>query len=328
MRYKPVWKIVGVICSVGLVMILIGFVVGGDLGGLMAGAGVGLCFGAIGGGSDGAVIGISVGGGVGWVFGGLLLLFMGTTTRSFIGMMAGPIFGVPTGGIMGLWSEKKKEEIKTEIRAQIMEEMKANLPEVTEIEYLTDKLEMTQEEVINNIQELMEERNIGGEIDQLKGVYVPESKKSEPPQPSTEEQGESRQKQNTEVTQPPPPDEKTSQYNSQKEIKDKISNLEREEKMIDTRPIESALMEGNVERAGELLSELEEKYEEYKETIEELEALDEKEGSLAEQLADKEIDRSTYDDAVEKIEHKKHDLEEKLNKLRKEVIHENYEKPF
>ncbi len=117
-------------------------------------------------------------------------------------------------------------------------------------------------------------------------------------------------------------------YNSLSDIKKTISQLKEDERMIDTRGIDSALDEGDVKKAGELLSGLEEKYREYKETIVELETLDDKKSSLAQKLADYEIDKNTYYDAVQSIEHKKADLEERLNKLRHEVIYEDYQKPF
>lgn len=76
------------------------------------------------------------------------------------------------------------------------------------------------------------------------------------------------------------------------------------------------------------MKELKEKYSEYKETIEKLEALDQRKSSLAQKLAEDEVDRATYNNAVQNIETEKAGLEEKLNKLRKEVIYEDYEKPF
>ncbi len=117
-------------------------------------------------------------------------------------------------------------------------------------------------------------------------------------------------------------------YQNVEQIQNSVKRLKDEEEMIDAREIESALEEDEVERAGKLLEELKEKYQEYKETIEKLESLDQRKSSLATQLADKEIDRDTYNDAVNNIETEKARLEEKLNKLRKEVIYEDYEKPF
>ena len=112
------------------------------------------------------------------------------------------------------------------------------------------------------------------------------------------------------------------------EIEEKIASLKDEEQMIDTRAIESALEDGETDEAQRLLDELKENYRKYKETIKELEKFDDRKSSLASQLADKEIDRDIYEDAVKNIEHKKAQLEEKLNKLRQEVIYEDYQKPF
>lgn len=115
---------------------------------------------------------------------------------------------------------------------------------------------------------------------------------------------------------------------SAEEIREELEYLEEEEGMIDTREVESALEEKDVHRAEEALKELKEKYSKYKEIIEKLESLDYRKSSLAQQLADKELDRDTYNNAIKNIEHKKADLEKKLNKLREEIIYEDYQKPF
>lgn len=129
-------------------------------------------------------------------------------------------------------------------------------------------------------------------------------------------------------TQTPPPPPPTDEGSDPAEIRKSISDLQEEENMIDTRDIESALEDGNVERAEALLEELTEDYQEYKETIKELDRLDDRKSALAEKLASDDIDGQTFKDAKEDIEHKKAYLEEKLNTLRKKVIHEDYEKPF
>lgn len=111
-------------------------------------------------------------------------------------------------------------------------------------------------------------------------------------------------------------------------VREELESLEREESMIDSREVRNALEESDLNRAKEALEQLKEKYSEYNEAIEKLETLDDRESALATQLADKEINRDTYNDAIKSIEHKKAELEEKVNRLRKEVIYEDYEKPF
>jgi len=127
-------------------------------------------------------------------------------------------------------------------------------------------------------------------------------------------------------------DSKTSNdsksYSIESKIKESVEILKEEEEHLDTRRVEKALDEGDVEKANELLAELEERYEEYKETLSELKELDRDKSSLARKLAKDEIDRETYQDAKREIEHEKAELEEKLQKLREEVIYEDYEKPF
>jgi len=111
-------------------------------------------------------------------------------------------------------------------------------------------------------------------------------------------------------------------------VEKEVSELLDEEKNLDTREIETALEEGDVDEAKQLLSDLKDRYGEYEKTLSRLKELDEKRSNLAEKLADDEIDRRDFRDARDDIEHKKADLEEKLNKLRMEVIYEDYEKPF
>ena len=113
-----------------------------------------------------------------------------------------------------------------------------------------------------------------------------------------------------------------------KKLENEIENLAEEEPNLDTREIEEAIKENDLDKAEKALEGLKEKYSEYKETIENLQSLDKRKSSLAQKLADDEIDRDTYNDAVQNIETEKADLEEKLNRLREEIIYEDYEKPF
>ena len=111
-------------------------------------------------------------------------------------------------------------------------------------------------------------------------------------------------------------------------IKNEINTLKDEEDMINTSKIESALQYGDIKKAEKSLEELKEKYDEYKETLEELKTLDRDLSNLSKKLARSEIDTETFKDAKEGIEQEKYDLENKLEELRDEVIHEDYEKPF
>jgi len=112
------------------------------------------------------------------------------------------------------------------------------------------------------------------------------------------------------------------------EIEDEINTIKKEEEMIDIRNIESFLDDGEVEKAERELEELKQSYEEYKETIGGLEKLDNRIASLSNRLADGEIDAEVFRDAKEGIDQQKYELENKLKELRREIIHEDYEKPF
>ncbi len=117
-------------------------------------------------------------------------------------------------------------------------------------------------------------------------------------------------------------------YTTKEEIRERIGGLKDEENMLDVREIEIALKDDEIERAGKLLEDLEENYQEYKNTIQRLEEIDGKLADLSEKLASGEIDSEDFKDAKESLKNRKYDLEEKLNSLRKEVIYEDYEKPF
>lgn len=132
----------------------------------------------------------------------------------------------------------------------------------------------------------------------------------------TTERGEQRVKDSAEV------------YETREDIEKELVDFKGEEKMIDVRGIEDALSEDDIERAGELMLELKEKYGEYKQVVEELRTLDKRKSSLAEKLADGDIDRKTFNDARRDIEEKKYELEMRYEQLQKMVIYEDYQKPF
>ena len=280
MKYKAVWQVVGALCFIGLVMVLIGFVVGGLFGAGIAAVGVALCAGGIAGGYGGHggllvgwVVGAFVGGAVGVKVGGVVGR-LGVFVGAFVGLLVGGAVGVK----VGVWSDKKKNEIDERL----------------EFAHKKGRVRFTESTPTHK-------DGFGSTL---------ETNKIKPSKPQTESK-------NVEA--------ETKSY---AEIKKEINRLQKEEKMIDVRAIESALENRNPERADFLLGELKERYEEYKSTIERLKKLDDRRGNLAEQLADRDLDRDTFNKAIDGIEGKKHDLEEKLNRLRREVIYEDYEKPF
>jgi len=113
-----------------------------------------------------------------------------------------------------------------------------------------------------------------------------------------------------------------------KNLEEDLALLKEQEEMLDTKSIKSALDEGNIKEAEKLLEELKNKYKGYKETIDELKSLDKDLSSLSRKLARGEISDESYKSAKQNIEAEKHDLEEELNRLRQEVIYEDYQKPF
>jgi len=177
------------------------------------------------------------------------------------------------------------------------------------------------------LQELMYERNLMGEINQLKGVYRLDKDTS-----GNRFDASSRSK----TVRPIPKKEKSlaskegfdARDMTYGDIKSKVSELKDEEPMIDTREVENALQKSELYKARKGLKYLVEKYSEYKEILKDLKQLDQRKTALAEQLADEKIDRGTYQDAAESIKHKKADLEESLNRMREKVIYEDYQKPF
>lgn len=112
------------------------------------------------------------------------------------------------------------------------------------------------------------------------------------------------------------------------EAKIEIEDLKEEEPMIDIREIEKAISEEDFVKINEELSSLKKDFSEYQETLDMIRSLDKRKTTLAEKLADGEIDRETYRDASESIEYRKAKIEEKLSDLRNKVIHEDYAKPF
>jgi len=113
-----------------------------------------------------------------------------------------------------------------------------------------------------------------------------------------------------------------------KKVKDEIDRLQNEEELIDTRKIERALQKEDFSEAQNLLKDLKEDYKKYKETIMELEKLDGRIASLSNRFADGEITEESFRDAKNGVENQKYELENKLGRLRKEVIYEDYQKPF
>lgn len=83
MKYKPIWKVIGIACVIGLSMMIGGFLVGGFLGISIGGVGIGIIFGS--------------------VFGGLDALYLRSyDIWGFTGKMV--VLGIITGGILGLAS--------------------------------------------------------------------------------------------------------------------------------------------------------------------------------------------------------------------------------
>ncbi len=123
-------------------------------------------------------------------------------------------------------------------------------------------------------------------------------------------------------------DEVEKDYKTKRQIKKKIELLTNQEDMLDVKRIETSLEEDQIEKAGELLRELEVKFENYQKMLDRLRDLDDRKSSLAERLAEGEIDHEAYKSAVQSIDGKKAGIEEELNDLRREVIYEDYQKPF
>ncbi len=105
-------------------------------------------------------------------------------------------------------------------------------------------------------------------------------------------------------------------------LKDEVSRLLAEESSLDTREVEDMIAEGNLVKAQRALNELEKKYSEFKRIIEKLKELDQNKSDLAQRLSDGNIDRDTYNDAVQNINNEEYKLEEKLGDLRDEIIYE------
>jgi len=127
-KYKEVWKFAGVFCLPGLLMVLIGFIIEGLSGSLIAVKGIAICIGAVGGGfiEEGKIVGTFVGGFIGTIIGGFILwqsykhLYNpdgATAGGGLLGMFVGAIVGwISARTAEGLMEgiEKKKEEIDEE----------------------------------------------------------------------------------------------------------------------------------------------------------------------------------------------------------------------
>jgi len=107
------------------------------------------------------------------------------------------------------------------------------------------------------------------------------------------------------------------------EIMVEIDELQGKEEMIDTRAIKSALEEGDIARANDLLDELKEEYGKYRDIIEELNSLEDGKDKLSLRLAEGEISEDSFRSAKESIENRKDYLQNRLEKLKKKVINED-----
>ncbi len=329
MKYTAVWKVVGVLCLIGLVMIIIGFVVGGVTGAEIAAAGTVLSIGAIAGGYGGIYVGALVGMGV-----GVLVI-------ALVGNVVGEPVGVFVGVSIGLWSDKKKEAIdeelestrgKTSRKRMVKADKPTSAPKedgdsVPEPTPQSSKLNLEPRQAKNGSKQIRSPTSRPSVITKIEEAV--EYLKREGV--DTEDIEAALQEGNIERAIDLL-DSKTSSgskiYSIESKIEEAVDSLKKEEEQLDTREVEKALEQGKVKKAEELLLELEENYEEYKKTLSELKELDSDKSSLARKLAKDEIDRDTYQDAKREIEHEKAELEEKLNKLRREIIYEDYEKPF
>ena len=199
----------------------------------------------------------------------------------------------------------------------------------------------------------MEERKLSGEIDQLNGVYRFDEGYVDDEPPKTDRKTRDYDKIRMEIESLQDKvgnietgtvesaledgnveraetllEEKKQQLDKIGDIKEEMERLQKEEDMIDTRAIESALDDGDTRKANELLNELKENYQEYQDILDDLKELDDRMDKLSKRLAEGEIDNDSFKAAKESVDNKKYDLRNKLNKLRKEVIYEDYQKPF
>ena len=218
---------------------------------------------------------------------------------------------------------------------------------------ISNHFQIPENMVIKFIRELMEERKLSGEIDQLNGVYRFDEGYVDDEPPKTDRKTRDYDKIRMEIESLQDKvgnietgtvesaledgnveraetllEEKKQQLDKIGDIKEEMERLQKEEDMIDTRAIESALDDGDTRKANELLNELKENYQEYQDILDDLKELDDRMDKLSKRLAEGEIDNDSFKAAKESVDNKKYDLRNKLDKLRKEVIYEDYQKPF
>ncbi len=99
MKNKTVWMVVGVLCVIGLAMVLAGLSSGGVNGAGLAVAGVTMCIGAVGGGSGGLLRGFLVMP-LGFLFGTIILVGI---LGEFAGISIEMVFGLILVFFVGLW---------------------------------------------------------------------------------------------------------------------------------------------------------------------------------------------------------------------------------
>ena len=238
-----------------------------------------------------------------------LLLFVFHANIGYWLVIAGIVVVLIGGKTIEKPSSKYGEETKEKLDSLTGEEESSDLTSQEETQSEVDRMEEDEETV----------SRLASALDTLTSLFKKQEDEKFSYQPPYAPKEESK-------------DSKINAQSSDTERKEKLEsemeNLREEEDMIDTREIEKAMENDDLDRAEEELEELKEKYQEYKETIEELENLDDRLSSLSKKLADDEIDSQIYKDAKKGIESEKFELEEKVEELRKDVIHEDYEKPF
>lgn len=229
----------------------------------------------------------------------------------------------------GFLDKKTDCYITKTLKENVLEFLRENIQrEVIPFSEVSNEFEIPQEVVIAIIHRLKVEMDLKGELDRLNDVYrlddnytslvVSEEEKTSVGSgvPSTSSVREiSEQK-----------TEKTPR--SRTEIKEKMTQLKEEEEMIDLRGVESALNEGDLQRARDIISQIEERFEEYNVVLDELKSVDDDLSALSQKLARGQISDESFKSAKRALENRKFDLEEQLNKLRQKVIYEDYQKPF
>ncbi len=108
---SKLWTLVGALFAIGLVLILLGFEIGGWIGIVIGGVGVALCSGAVGSGIGEVVGGSLFGWFIGWVVGGIVGIVVGGVIGGFAGMFLGMVIGmfggVVTAFSVRVWNERR-----------------------------------------------------------------------------------------------------------------------------------------------------------------------------------------------------------------------------